>query len=106
MEPIDPRARAAFDDAKLKKTNLFDSPRMFLDVYGLKPGQSQKPHRHDDADKVYFALEGRGTVTIGDRTHRLEPGRVAVCPAGEDHGVANDGDEELVLLVMMTKPGG
>ncbi len=104
LDPLDPLARAAFDDAKPKKVNLFDSPRMFLDVYGLLPGQKQKPHRHDDADKIYYVLEGRGAVTIGDRTHRLDPGRAAICPAGLDHGVENDGGEKLVLLVMMTKP--
>lgn len=102
MEPIDALARAAFAAEKLKKTNLFDSPRMFLDVYGLEPGQSQPPHRHGDADKVYFALEGDGFVTIGDRQHPLREGQVAVCPAGADHGV-RAGAGRLVLLVMMTK---
>ncbi len=103
MEPIEALARAAFDPAKLAKTNLFDSPRMFLDVYGLLPGQAQKPHRHDDADKVYFALQGAGRVTIGSTEHALSTGQVAVCPAGADHGVRNDGATPFVLLVMMTK---
>lgn len=106
MEPIDALAAARFAAEKLAKTNLFDSPRMFLDVYGLLPGQSQKPHRHGDADKVYFALAGHGTVAIGEREFPLGPGQVAVCPAGLDHGVRNDGGESLVLLVMMTKAAG
>ncbi len=106
MSPIDALSRAAFSPAKLAKTNLFDSPRMFLDVYGLLPGQSQAPHRHDDADKVYFALEGEGVVTIGEECHPFSRGEVAICPAGAAHGVANEGSERLVLLVMMTKRGG
>ena len=36
----------AFSDDKLKKHNLFQTARFFLDVYCLKPGQSQKPHAH------------------------------------------------------------
>jgi mannose-6-phosphate isomerase-like protein (cupin superfamily) len=103
MDPIDPTSRVAFHPEKLTKTNLFDSPRMFLDVYGLLPGQAQKPHAHADADKVYFALEGSGLVTVGDREVRLARGQVVVCPAGEDHGVRNDTHEKLVLLVSMTK---
>lgn len=102
MHPTDALAKAAFSQEKLKKTNLFDSPRMFLDVYGLEPGQAQKPHRHDDADKVYFGLEGEGTVTIGEHQHALRAGQVVVCPAGLDHGV-RAGDSRLVLLVMMTR---
>ncbi|MBK6941782.1 MAG: cupin domain-containing protein [Planctomycetes bacterium] len=103
MDPIDPTTRVAFAPEKLTKTNLFDSPRMFLDVYGLLPGQAQKPHAHADADKFYLALEGSGLVTIGSREVRLERGHVVVCPAGEDHGVRNDTDANLVLLVSMTK---
>jgi quercetin dioxygenase-like cupin family protein len=102
MEPIDARARAAFADAKLAKTNLFDSPRMFVDVYGLLPGQAQAPHRHDDADKMYYALEGDGLVTIGEREMPLRAGEVAVCPAGLAHGVRAL-DRKLVLLVVMAR---
>lgn len=105
MKPIDPRARATFRSDKLAKENLFDSPRMFVDVWGLEPGQSQQPHLHADADKVYQALQGRGVVTIGDAEHPLEEGAVAVCPAGRLHGVRNEGPERLVLLVMMTRGG-
>jgi mannose-6-phosphate isomerase-like protein (cupin superfamily) len=103
MDPIDPVTRVAFNPEKLTKTNLFDSARMFLDVYGLLPGQAQKPHSHADADKIYFALEGTGLVTIGTREVRLARGEVVVCPAGEAHGVRNDGPASLVLLVSMTK---
>jgi len=36
---------AALRPDKLKKVNLFDSPRMFCDVYGLNPGRSRAPTR-------------------------------------------------------------
>jgi quercetin dioxygenase-like cupin family protein len=101
-EPIDALSRAAFAPEKLAKTNLFDSPRMFVDVYGLLPGQAQAPHRHDDADKVYYALEGEGRVTIGEVEHALRAGEVAVCPAGLAHGVRAVGGR-LVLLVVMAR---
>jgi oxalate decarboxylase/phosphoglucose isomerase-like protein (cupin superfamily) len=55
----------AFSDEKLKKHNLFQTPRFFLDVYCLKPGQSQKPHAHADADKVYVVLDGSCRFTVG-----------------------------------------
>ncbi|MFG0318021.1 MAG: cupin domain-containing protein [Planctomycetota bacterium JB042] len=104
MNPTDARSRAAFSPEKMKKENLFDSPRMFLDVHGLLPGQAQKVHVHDDADKVVHCLAGEGVVTIGDAEHPIRPGEVTVFPAGLAHGVRNDGAEKLVLLVMMTRP--
>ena len=47
-----------FDDEKMQKVNLFESHRMFADLYCLKPGQQQKPHTHSENDKIYFVLEG------------------------------------------------
>lgn len=103
MNPTDALARAVFSAEKMKKENLFDSERMFLDVHGLKPGQSQKVHVHDDADKVVHCLRGVGVVTIGEEEHAIHPGEVTVFPAGLAHGVRNDGSDDLVLLVMMTR---
>ena len=47
-----------FDASKMQKLNLFETPRFFCDVYCLEPGQAQKPHRHDAADKVYAPPSG------------------------------------------------
>ena len=35
-----------FAAEKMRKHNLFQTERFFLDVYCLRPGQSQKPHAH------------------------------------------------------------
>jgi quercetin dioxygenase-like cupin family protein len=90
-----------FDPAKMQKLNLFQTPRFFLDVYCLEPGQQQKPHKHDGADKVYAVLEGRVTVRVGTEAAVVGPGEAALCPAGEDHGVENAGPERAALLVLM-----
>lgn len=91
----------AFNEAKMAKNVLFDSPHMFCDLYCLLPGQAQKVHAHDDSDKVYMVLEGTGRFTIGDETRELGRGHAAIARAGAPHGVANASDEKLVLLVTM-----
>jgi hypothetical protein len=45
-----------FSEGKMAKVNLFETERMFCDVYGLEPGQEQKVHKHSGADKVYVVL--------------------------------------------------
>ena len=92
---------AAFSEEKLKKVNLYESHRMFCDVYCLLPGQSQRPHVHNDEDKVYHGLSGTCQVQLGNETHTLAPGQVAIAPAGVLHGVVNNSDEPATLLVMM-----
>ena len=97
----DPAARAVFSDKKMSKVNLFESPRMFCDVYCLEPGQQQAEHTHEGSDKVYLALSGACEVRIGTATRELQPGQVAIAPSGVAHAVKNASDERATLLVVM-----
>jgi mannose-6-phosphate isomerase-like protein (cupin superfamily) len=87
---------------KMTKTPVFDSDRMFFDVYVLLPGQSQRTHAHEASDKVYVVLEGTARVEIGGETARLDPGEAAIARAGVPHGIRNDGSAPLRCLVVMT----
>lgn len=97
---IDP-AEATYAVEKPSKLNLFETPRFFLDVWGLLPGQEQKPHLHDGNDKIYLCLEGEVEVSVGEDSGRLGRGQAVLCRAGERHGVRNDGPHRAVLLVFM-----
>lgn len=97
----DARAAVAFAPEKMKKVNLFETERMFCDVYGLEPGQAQSGHAHAGSDKVYYVLEGEGVFTIGDRERTLGGGHAVFAPAGRTHAVRNPGPGRLSLLVFM-----
>lgn len=90
-----------FSAHKLHKRNLFDSPQMFCDLYGLEPGQAQKPHAHEGASKFYYVIEGEAHFTVGGRERTLGPGGLAYALPGEPHGVENRSGERVVLLVSM-----
>ena len=93
-----------FRPDKMAKIALATTPRAQLDLYCLEPGQDQKPHAHDDQDKIYFVLEGRGRVVLEGATETLEAGEAIVAPAGASHGIANDGTGRLAVLVIVTPP--
>jgi len=115
-----------FAAEKLVKSSLFATAHLYLDVYGLLPGQAQKVHSHAASDKVYLVLDGRARVTlevggpVGLRPspvgaeaaepsplfeeQELGPGETVLCPAGVAHGVANAGAEPCALLVVTTPP--
>ena len=95
------REAARFSSEKMAKVNLFETERMFCDVYGLEPGQEQKAHTHGNADKIYVVLEGSGKFRIGNEEHELGPETVVMAPSGVAHGVRNTGDARLTLLVFM-----
>ena len=91
----------SFSEEKMKKNSLFDSPHLFYDTYCLLPGQSQKVHAHEGSDKVYYVLRGAGRFTVGDEEEDLGEGLAVIARAGIPHGVRNETDENLVLLVTM-----
>ena len=91
----------AFSEEKMKKNTLFDSPHLFYDLYCLLPGQAQKVHAHEGSDKIYYVIEGTGRFTVGDEETDLDRGNAVIARSGEPHGVRNETQENLVLLVTM-----
>jgi mannose-6-phosphate isomerase-like protein (cupin superfamily) len=103
-DPLDSKrvgGEISFSEEKMKKNALFNSPRLFYDLYCLLPGQHQKVHAHEDSDKIYYVLEGTGRFTVGDEERDLPAGHAVIARAGEPHGVRNETGENLVLLITM-----
>ena len=90
-----------FSSEKMKKVGLFDTDNFFCDIYCLEPGQFQKVHSHEGSDKVYYALEGQGKVTVGVEEKVLMQNEITMAPSGEDHGVVNHAEDKPVMLVFM-----
>ena len=89
---------------KMARVGLSSTARTQLDLYCVAPGQSQNRHRHEAEDKIYYVLEGAGRFSVGGAEERLEAGEAVVAPAGEEHGLVNDGTGLLLVLVMVAPP--
>ncbi len=90
-----------FSPDKMKKNGLFETDRLFCDLYCFEPGQAQAAHTHEGSDKIYLVMEGRGIFQIGKEERDLGKDDITVAPSGLKHGVSNPGPERLVLLVVM-----
>ena len=91
----------SFSEEKMQKNSLFDSAHLFYDAYCLLPGQAQKVHAHEGSDKVYYVLRGTGRFIVGDEEENLGEGYAVIARAGIPHGVSNETQEDLALLVTM-----
>ena len=91
-----------FSAEKLSKTSLFESEKMFCDVYAVSSGQEQKPHTHEGCDKIYYVIEGCGLFKIASEVREVGEKNVVYVPSGVEHAVKNDSGANLTLLVMMT----
>ncbi len=101
MQIVTVATREKFSDEKMQKVGLFETDQFFFDLYCLKPGQSQKVHRHGGSDKIYYVLRGRASIRVGEEQGQLATGEAVLAPAGVDHGVSNTTREPLTLLVFM-----
>ena len=90
-----------FSSEKMKKNNMFKTPRFFCDIYCFEPGQEQRGHSHGEQDKVYLVLEGQGTFQVGSEKRVLGPGQGTMAPAGEEHGVKNHTGQRLTVCVFV-----
>ena len=84
---------------KYYKSTLFQSDALLLGINCLEPGQIQNPHEHGDQDKFYYIVDGGGLFWLGEKRIRASVGEVVWAPAGLNHGVENDGADQLVLMV-------
>ena len=93
--------RAQFHPGKMQKVNLFETDQSFMDLYCLLPGQKQKVHTHEDSDKYYFVLQGKGIFQLADERIELAAGGACLARPTIPHGVANESDQPLIVLVLM-----
>jgi mannose-6-phosphate isomerase-like protein (cupin superfamily) len=98
------REQARWQTERLAKVALAATSRVQLDLYCVGPGQAQAPHAHGDQDKIYLVLEGQGRFTVGGRDETLGAGEAIVAPAGQEHGLVNDGTGPLLVVVVMSPP--
>jgi quercetin dioxygenase-like cupin family protein len=98
------REREGSQAEKFYKTTLWQGEHLMVGLNCLEPGQTQKTHAHDGADKFYFVLKGSGRFTIGTDEQEAETGALVIAPAGIPHGVTNNSSGRLSLLVAISPP--
>ncbi len=102
---LDPAARATFSPAQGTKADLARGDRLFLGLNCFEPGQPQRVHRHDGADKFYLIVSGKARMAVGEDEFEAGPGALVWAPAGVPHGVL-EARERTVMLVGLSPPPG
>ncbi|NPA15279.1 MAG: cupin domain-containing protein [Deferribacteres bacterium] len=83
---------------------LYDSEHAQIVHITLKPGERLKRHI-TPVDVVFYVLEGKGIVEIGDEREEVEKDTLIESPAKIPHCWYNEGNETLrVLVIKMPRP--
>jgi len=86
------------------KTVRSKNLRFALGVFN--PNEGLVPHVHPESEEVYYVIEGKGTVYIGEERKEIpiEPEIALYIPPGTIHAVKNTGKEKLVVAFFVA-PG-
>lgn len=102
MERFDLKTMAKFQADKMAKIDLVASPHLMSGLNCFEPGQSQKVHAHGGADKLYYVVEGSGEFEVGEEIRQVSEGELLYVPADIPHGVLNNSDARLVVLIVIS----
>jgi quercetin dioxygenase-like cupin family protein len=69
-------------------------------VVVLEPGEAPPLHQHDDAEQIFFVLEGAGILTIGEpgEHFNVRSGDVVRVPPNTPHSIKCNGPARLRYL--------
>jgi mannose-6-phosphate isomerase-like protein (cupin superfamily) len=74
-------------------------------VLVLGPGESNRPHFHDQQDELYFVHQGQAIFDLPDDRLELGPGGLLHVEAETPRRLMNPGPGELVILAVGAKGG-
>ncbi len=69
----------------------------------LEPGTIFGEHLHADTEEVYYVMEGHGTAMLDGERFPVSAGDVTFVKAGHTHGIINEGDTPMRLIVVGVK---
>jgi uncharacterized cupin superfamily protein len=92
---------------KDNSTDLQDRHPFDLEILRVAPGQTPYVyHSHSAQWELYHVVSGNGVVRHADGTTPIEAGDAFIFKPGEPHQLTNNGDVDLVLLVVADNPIG
>jgi mannose-6-phosphate isomerase-like protein (cupin superfamily) len=83
---------------------FLDEADMSVIVERIPSGASESTHLHRQARQLFFVLDGRVSLQIGDATVRIAQGEAVHVPPGTAHRVFNDSGADTRLLVISSAP--
>jgi quercetin dioxygenase-like cupin family protein len=74
----------------------------------LNPGEAPPLHQHDDTEQIFYILEGKGRLDIGEdrQNFSVKPGDVVRIPPSTLHSIQCQGDSTLTYLAVDCFPSG
>ena len=87
---------------RFTKRICFQNAQVLVFVLTFTPGQRLPAHQHKGSSVVIHVAAGSGSVSVDEQVTQVGRGDVLLVGGDERFSVANDGGEDLVLLVSLS----
>ncbi|MEW6034525.1 MAG: cupin domain-containing protein [Chloroflexota bacterium] len=91
-----------FDSKRYVSRLLHDSEKSRVVLFCLEPGQVLPPHE-STSEVVFYCVEGKSIILIGEEEVVLGPKALVVCPPLVSHGIKAAG-RSTVLAIITPRP--
>lgn len=81
---------------------VHDSEKARVALFCLEPGQKVEAHT-SPSEVVFYAIEGKGKVVVGEAKPQVQGGTIVVCPPQAPHGLEAE-SRLIVLAVIAPRP--
>lgn len=65
----------------------------------VEPHSTIGYHLHSGNEEIYYFLEGEAIMTVNNESIKVEPGDAVITYSGDSHGLINDSDARVKILV-------
>ena len=83
----------------------FKTDWFFIDHCVLPPDTSIGYHQHNTIEEIYYVMDGTGRFTVNETTSDVGPGDALPCRLHDSHGLYNNSDKPLEILVFSVANG-
>ncbi|MDO8685724.1 MAG: cupin domain-containing protein [Clostridiales bacterium] len=91
----------------------FITPILYEYVEGLSVGMVIVPpetdsglHEHKKAQEIWYVIEGKGEIQIGDEIKEIEPGSLVYSPPETKHRLINHSPDKSLKALLILCPDG
>lgn len=79
---------------------LLDGADLSVIEERMPPGSAEARHHHARANQLFYVLDGRLTIELGDTSHTLKRGDALNVRPGAPHQARNESDRPVRFLVI------
>ncbi len=83
---------------------LSGNKNLSLAIATVEPFKETKLHIHKNSEEVYFIIQGKGLMTLGNKTFTVKEEDAILIPPKTPHKIKNNEEKELKILCVCSPP--